>query len=467
MHEPRPALCAIFRHVGAAVIIALIVAHSATADEPAGFSDRLELRAMLLRGDFGALDGALAAHQEAFERRETGERYVAHAFGAFATSDPRLKKPLDAWVDALPGSYAARVARAVYGMHLARLTLPARPPDPEDPQYAPMIKLASDAQTDLQRAIEINPELTIAYALLIDAQLALGEHEQIKATRDAAFARYFESALVHSAYLESLAPAYGGTEELMRKYVFRVLHQFRDNPEIGPLIHYTSLLRAREALRHDDYPTAADAFDSLGGIDGFRLYTLPLAAALVGDRKFKDARERIERLLEIWPQDAEAYRLLALAHAGEERAGEALAASARAVELDPFNPEILLVHARLLANRERWEEALPHLENALNFGFENIEIQLLLGKAYLYARGDGERAVPALVRGVKSDPRDPENWWSLAEALKLTGDCRYPQTLAVYLTICTALELCTPAETRELADDAVAFSGEHRCEGTI
>lgn len=452
------------RMIAVLALVALMTAPGLAGAQE--FSDRLALTEMLLGHDFAALDEELSGHQEAFESGATREKFVAHAFAMFDNSDPLVGKALDAWVEQTPASYAAHLARALYFAHLAMLTYPtAASPDPFDRRYAPMAEWARAALDELERAIEINPRLTLAYASLIRLQLMLGDRDAVAPTRDAGLRQYPQSALIHTMFARSLSPAYGGSYEALWNYIHAAVFMDRTEPEIGAVVNIGEYFRGREAMMRGDYTKAARHLGSTNPVNEIRLYLVTHAFALVRAEKFDLARERAERSLEIWPQDPDAYYVLALAHAALGDGDAALAASAMAVQLDPLRPEFLVIYSRQLGMLGRWGDALAHLENALVYGSGKKEVYALLGRAYLLGRDDAARAVAPLVRAVEYDPREPDNWLYLADALLATGDCRYIRAISVYVEMCSSMGICTPRERRDDEERAKAFSEEHTCGG--
>ena len=69
----------------------------------------------LLRADqFAELDRRLSALQRQYRTKAITEEDLRDAFRAFYPSDEQLAPKFDAWVQRLPKSYVARLARAIY-----------------------------------------------------------------------------------------------------------------------------------------------------------------------------------------------------------------------------------------------------------------------------------------------------------------------------------------------------------------
>ena len=98
--------------------------NSAAAAE--NYPDRLEILAMAKSGQFSKLDALLSGYQESFQAGKVSERVVNFAFWSFSNSDPALAPRLDAWIEQMPNSYAALLARGLYRRNLGRISRGSR-----------------------------------------------------------------------------------------------------------------------------------------------------------------------------------------------------------------------------------------------------------------------------------------------------------------------------------------------------
>ena len=112
--------------LAAGLLVALLAAIWFAPSQPAagkGPRDRASLLALLEHGNYGRLDAYLVNLQAGYERGELSEGQLENAFAAFASADPGLQPKLNAWIERSPQSFAARLARSVYYLHLGRIAL--------------------------------------------------------------------------------------------------------------------------------------------------------------------------------------------------------------------------------------------------------------------------------------------------------------------------------------------------------
>jgi hypothetical protein len=76
--------------------------------------NRDQLRKTVESGDLKEVNTLLTLMQSAFERGGLNDRELNKAFLAFDSFIESLADPLDQWVDQMPGSYVARLARAKF-----------------------------------------------------------------------------------------------------------------------------------------------------------------------------------------------------------------------------------------------------------------------------------------------------------------------------------------------------------------
>jgi hypothetical protein len=69
----------------------------------------------LLRSDrFQELDDQFSRIQRGYEQGSVTEEHLADEFRAFYDTDPDLEKKYNSWIEQLPRSYVARLARGIY-----------------------------------------------------------------------------------------------------------------------------------------------------------------------------------------------------------------------------------------------------------------------------------------------------------------------------------------------------------------
>lgn len=271
--------------------------------------------------------------------------------------------------------------------------------------------LVSEAVSELNAAVALDPSNVDALVALSRAHLRLKEIKSAGRTLESAVARGLESARVYAAladvyeaggYVENAIPA-------MRLAIARDPQNESYRLRYGLLLNDTkapaaAVIRLREALQ--EFPNSSPLWLALG-------------IAQMGDGKSDDARKSFERALELDPRSAPALAYLgstygergqyAEAAAFYERAVAAapnvavpyyLAADAllkqpevdaprvekylaRAVELEPDFASAHMALAKLYVRGERWPEAAAAFERVTRLDPDSSEAHYQLGRVYV------------------------------------------------------------------------------------
>jgi len=105
------------------------------------------------------------------------------------------------------------------------------------------------------------------------------------------------------------------------------------------------------------------------------------------------------------PKDAEAWVRLAWAHLQRRQEIEAGGALAKARDLAPANPEVILLEGRLAQMNRRTDLAVKHYERFLAAGHDDLDVRLFLAQQVLRGGADSEEAVKHLQAAKQCFPR--------------------------------------------------------------
>lgn len=176
---------------------------------------------------------------------------------------------------------------------------------------------------------------------------------------------------------------------------------------------------------------------------------LRLANALARGRRFAEAVEHYDRVIELAPYHAAAVldkRAMALVNLG--RGGEARADFRRAIEAAPGDPRLRLRFAEALeflgdaAGAAEQRQAARRMAGGGDGGAAAATLALAEARAAL-AEGDTARAEAAYRRALEAAPGSPEARFGLASVLGHTG--RYPEAVAELTTLIEAVPRHGPA----------------------
>ncbi len=431
--------------------------HSAAGTDP---RDRLAVLAVLKAGQYDRLEGYLRRLHDGYEAGRRSETELEAAYAAFASADPALRAKLETWVARRPGSFAARLARAGYDRHLARIA--RRNGAPARVLGQSVDDVLARARRDLERAVGLHPRLGVGYAALIGIAMADGAGPQADRWFERGLAADPGSAALRRAYLLSLRPWRRPDEDpvaLMER--LRALAEAsgetageaRDpSPALAALAGFHDYVTA-ELLRRQRRHGQAELYyrEALArGRDwlylrGAGMNALQSAKPVAAVGFFSEAlagRPQTPVLL-----DWRAHALWSLGNRGA-----ALADWRLALAVDPGNPDILYAFAQALRRQGEAELAAEVIEGAAGVARENARLRGLRGELLLADLDRPDDAIAELRSAVTLDPGAGESWRAYAEALYLANDCEgAADALVRYRQLC--------ADGTRCSDDDLAWAG--------
>ena len=345
----------------------------------------VELQGWLRRADFSTLTRIIEVAQADARREQASGRAFSQLLTAFHTDDPSLAVPLDAWVTQAPASWAARLARAEYGLAKAE-------------RAGASLPLATVID-DTNAALKVDAHLALAYVQAIGAYALAapdGDTAQCRATAARGLAQIAGDVMIREALTSCLLqqpPSAARDREVEQHGMAGALDWDRARRTSGPaaLPLYSQALNANphwwfyrdRAGVYLDHDRASDALaDTARGL------------AIVPDQP-----------------DLLAIRLAALIALG--RVPEALTTRHQVEALDPTNPGLARVtiqaRQRAVADARIWldehrnaRNAVHRLDEALTAWPGDADIFYWRARAYL-ALADTEAATRDLERAVTLD----------------------------------------------------------------
>lgn len=451
--------------VAAGIFVALLAAVWLAPSQPAvGKSprDRASLLALLERGNYARLDAYLINLQAGYERGELSEGGLENAFAAFASADPVLQSKLKSWIQRSPQSFAARLARSVYYLHLGRIGLGhGQQRRTAGPPRNPGNDFLSLAREDGQAAIARQPSLGIGYAALIDIAIAENAADRADQWFDRGRKADPSSVTLWRTYFLSLRPWRRLThdpEDLMAKLdaLVQDLHDASPGrPDLAALHGFHAYLTAELLRRQRRHGQAGRYYhDALAeGADwvylrGAGINALQSDNGVAAVRYFSQALARR-------PQDPGLldWQARALLFLGNHEA--ALANWTLALSLDRGNPRILHGYAQALRELGRAEAAAEMLAGAVPLARNNARIRGLHGEILLVDFDRPREAVGELRIAIDLDPDAGESWRAYAEALLRVNDCTgAAAAIGSYQRLCANGTRC-PEEDLRWAENAL------------
>jgi len=457
--------------LAAACLAAVLAVASSVPDHSAagtGPDDRLAVLALLKAGQYDRLEDYLRRLQEGYEAGSRSETELEAAYAAFASADPDLRAKLEAWVERRPDSFAARLARAGYDRHLARIArrngAHARVRGESDDD------LLAGARRDLEAAVGLRPRLGIGYAALIGIAMTTGAGAQADRWFELGLAADPGSAALRRAYLLSLRPWRRPDEdpvalmarlralaetggETVGKTVGETVGEAPDpSAELAALRGFHDYVTAellRRQRRHGQaehyYREALAQGRDWLYLRGAGMNALQSAKPVAAVGFFSEALVRRPQTPVLL--DWRAHALWSLGNRGA-----ALADWRLALAVDPGNPDILYAFAQALRSQGEAELAAEVIEGAVEVARENARLRGLRGELLLADLDRPDDAIADLRTAVTLDPEAGESWRAYAEALYLANDCEgAADALVRYQELCANGARCS--------DDDLAWAG--------
>ena len=258
--------------------------------EPVVFAD---LRKQLDAGRYAEVD-AVADRMLAGHRQTAAcEGPVWETLGYLAS----LEFPvLDRWAAARPDSWAVFTARggrwvdtgyARRGTHFSK--------DVTQEQWAGMADAFAHAQSDLQRALELEPDGFVAYGFAINMLKASGNPKEIHRWLDALLARDPLNYGVRRRAMQALDVMWGGSLDEMQEIAEQAQRYADENPRLRILPGYVEAQIGETAYRAKRYPEAAQAYRRALAYGGFTDWYGMLADALMRQSAWKELAEVSEQ----------------------------------------------------------------------------------------------------------------------------------------------------------------------------
>ena len=455
------------------VLLTSSAARAATSRED--YAKPSELTQLLHDGEFDRLAAAIEHYQHGFETGVLPEALVEATFMAFANSEPRLEKSLNAWASSNSADYQAYTARGVYFWNLGILSRgPARHTglapsfDNEARQYF------EHAQADLEAASRLRPALTFAFSLLIHIAVQRDRKETIEDLLHTSLDAGHDSLLIKRRYLDSVGSqglsrtSQQGTEqpserEKIANFLRRQAHDPASRASAIVLAGYADMARGDELVRSNQRLAAAEFYNRAVSSADYWLYELRRATNNYRLGQWSAALTDLDAVLAERPYAARILSLRARTLLALNRVDAAFADWTQALILNPFDPLILLHHAFASRDEQRLEEALNSLGRALELGSENQHVWDARGRIYLYDKKFFSRAAHDFARAIEIDPASHRHRFNYAAALYNDRSCLAADALGYYLGLCQ-VEDCPADNVAWVQSWSQDFDEAHRCE---
>jgi len=288
------------------------------------------------------LDKSLSAFQDAFRENFRLEYFVENAFSTFSRHDASWRPMLDGYVKALPGSYAALLARGVYHAHRGWKARGKKwRKDTPDQNISDMNRSFELARADLTAALKLNPGLILAMRELMGMNMGQGHDSKNEILLKQANKVCPYCFSTRRTYLEGLAPRWGGSYLRMKRFLEGTDALLAKNPRLAVLRGLVPADRARSARSNKDYKAAiAHLTEALSHGDYWQFYE-DRAEALFWYGSYNQALADANLAAKLRPGQASIHLLRSQILRKLSRYKEASKALQEALKWDPADPEVI------------------------------------------------------------------------------------------------------------------------------
>ena len=348
--------------------------------------------------------------------------------GSFA-----VRSLLDAWKRDSPNS---AFAFAASGYAYVAMAQDARGTDwirnTQRDNIDAMDRLAAEADTDLQQAIKLNPQITPVYVAMIHAGgISLGRAYALHAA-DAGLKVAPTDFSIYRQFMWLMTPEWGGSLQDMRRLVASGLSHAAQNPL---LLLQKADVPAYEANVRDccDRPVLSQQFGNV--FDEVGTDTLMAEAGTTAARNNLPtvAAVYLSEALRFNPDRDDERRLRAKTVIAFGAPEIALSDANKLIADEPGNVRDYRVRAYALVSAGDYQHAVTDLQTAIQLDPNDVWSQSQLGRIYVYSMADWDKGWDISSRLIQDHPDQPSGWILRASIQKRQPRAGLDDTLRYFI----------------------------------
>jgi predicted Zn-dependent protease len=382
--------------------------------------DQRQIADLLEKRDYPELERVLGGYQSAFEQDPGSSQRLENAFRTLRKAPRSSEGALNAWVQASPSSYVARVARGAY--YVSR-GLEARGTayfqDTADEDVEAMRDYFKKAKADLESSLGLNSKPYLSRRYLMTIARYSGGRDPEKTQYQEAIKLAPASVETRLAYMTSLEPRWGGSYAAMEAFVAESRAALQSG-EADRLAARIPAYHGFESDRAKDFRKAIEYFDEAIRLDADADTLCQRSYALGGLKRDKEAfDDAVRGLSKVRDHEYCMQRVVFLATRVED-AAEAVRVLSLVIEVDPNSASAYSRRGWSYHRLGKPELAFPDYLVAAKL--DDAWAQLQLGKYYWSGTGvkqDREQAMIWLRKSAEQGNTDAQV--SLDQAQKELG----------------------------------------------
>jgi len=379
-----------------------------------------ELRQMLQDEQFDQLNSVLEEYQNIFEKNQTDEYKVYDAYRTFDFTVASFEDLFKKWIDTSPDKYQPYLAIAQFYYAKGWESRGYKwKKDTSEKQFEEMGLFFEKAEDNLNIALEINPNLMIAYNTLIGIYNANGNDE----SEDRIIAKTFElfphSFLIKSTISWAKEPRWGGSYKQMENLA-KNFEKFSDkNPKIPVLYGFIYYDQARNFKRNKKHEKALELFNkALNFGDHWSFYNERAKIYHYDLKSYDQALEDAHRSIELRSPLHENYLMRSRIYYAKMDYAESINDLQTAEMIKPGNPEVQRWKKWASDNmmkrghqvfKSDLREAVKYYNISLEFDDNNFQTYYWRGRAFVGLK-DFESALSDFQIAIEINPQHFESY---------------------------------------------------------
>lgn len=409
-----------------------------------------DLRPLLNQERFSQLTEEMEELQKDYEVDYTREDYLFEAIkkvlpkdGGFVTEDPDFTATLDKWEHESEQSHIPYVVqcRYFYNVGFERRGLEWAK-DTTAQQFEEMRHFLDLSDKKCEVALSKNPKSSIAYATMIASAKGTSGRERKLSILRRARENLESSYRVDLAFLESLEPRWGGSEQAMEVFVDRAT---RDRPNDVFSLRLKGRLRYLKAIprfEQGEHHLALRYMDEAIDLYPSRKHLSYRAWVLGNLGEYEAAIEDLRAVLNRYPRAEWENQYLARTLRSTGQYSEAVQRWDELIEWHDDKAMVFQQRAYALWDLDEYEKAEGSLLKSLEIDPDNKYTWTGLGRLYSYELKEIEKAELAFEHAIGIDPDNPVPYYEAGALFYWAADKRANEYLKKYLEVCALVGDC-------------------------
>jgi tetratricopeptide (TPR) repeat protein len=342
--------------------------------------DILLLRNMLRNRQYQPLLDKLDRYLSSAIQDFTSEKYLWQAFSTFETPHKALEPFLNEMVKQFPTLSNAYAARALYYMTVGWDTRGyGWAKNISQAQWDGMHKYFNLAVNDALTGINLNKQNLMCYYILIKIWMHFSDGQIIRMYLNQALEVSPFSLYIRLAYMYTLLPRWGGSEEEMLSFAKESEEFASRNPRLKVLYGYIPFNQGWEYESKNEYKIAISFFNKALSFGDLALFYEHRGDCYNGLDEYQKALNDYDRSLQLIPQDADVLRKKGMILHTLGRSDEARLIMETASKLNPTDKYVQRTKERIdeeganehitkgveLDNRGMYAEAILEYDQAI------------------------------------------------------------------------------------------------------